>query len=64
MDKVKQYLEKAAECLDQAAVAAPHLKAALIEVAEQYTRLAEFAARERESRPDFLSEIESDDKEE
>jgi hypothetical protein len=64
MDKVKKYLDKAAECLEQAAAAPPDLKAALIDVAEQYTRLAEFAAREREGRADILSEIECDDKKE
>jgi hypothetical protein len=64
MDKVKKYLNKAAECLDQAAVAPADLKAALIDVAEQYTRLAEFAARERDSRTAGLFEMECDDNKE
>jgi len=46
VQKSKYYLDKAAECLRNAETSPPHLKATLIGIAEQWTRLAEFAMRD------------------
>lgn len=62
MDEAKQYLDKAAECLAQAANAPDDAKAAFIAIAEQYARLAEYASKERETwRPERADYIQHDE---